>query len=162
MDLLFVALNAPENSNANAHWFSNNLSFWNLLYRSGIIMKPIKNKLKGDITVFGDNSINYKNWNIGVTDLNRKDVETNSSNVKVTASDVERILSILDNNKVSRVCLMHKKVGEAFRTYSPNFISSQNKYGEIGEYKNTSIFEVPFHSGNSIPNKEKYYSLLIK
>ena len=161
MDILFVALNAPENSNKNAHWFTNNLSFWNLLYRSRIITEQITNKLEGDIKVFGDSKINHKNWVIGVTDLNRRIVETDSKKVDVRPSDIKRILEILKKNDVSRLCLMHSNVGTAFRDFATEIKFNKNRYGKIGQFNNTEIFEVPFHNA-SIPNKEAYYSNLIK
>jgi hypothetical protein len=161
MDLLFVALNAPENSNNNAHWFTNNLSFWNLLYRTGIITQSITNKLKGDVKVFGDNTINFNNWSIGVTDLNRRDVETDSANVEVKPSDVNRILDIINTNKVAKVCLMHSKVGNAFKDYGSHIIKfNTNRYGKIGHLSRTEIFEVPFHNA-TVKNKDHYYSLLV-
>ncbi|GHA25520.1 hypothetical protein GCM10007103_03440 [Salinimicrobium marinum] len=159
MDLLFVALNAPVNSNNNGHWFTNNLSFWNLLYRVGIITTPISNKLEGDEMVFGGTSINHKNWKIGVTDLIRTIVETDSTKVEPQPEDVRRILSILKNNKVCSLCLLHSKVGEAFRKYS-GITFNQNRYGKIGTYGNTAIYEVPFHNA-AVPNKDSYYSELI-
>lgn len=161
MDLLFVALNAPVNSNNNAHWFSNNLSFWNLLYNTGIITAPIFNKLEGDIKIFGSNESNYKNWSIGVTDLNRRDVETNSNNVKILPTDVRRILRIIDSNQVDRVCLMHSHVGKAFRDYGNAIRFKTNRYGQIGTLNKTKIYEVPFHSA-MIKNKTSYYKLLIE
>lgn len=160
MDILFVALNAPVNSNRNAHWFTNNLSFWNLLYRSGIITQEITNKLEGDIKVFGSNKINHKNQIIGVTDLNRRIVETDSKNVEVRPSDVRRIMEILKKNKVSRLCLMHSNVGSAFREFASEIKFNKNRYGKIGQWNNTEIFEVPFHNA-SIADKEKYYNMLI-
>lgn len=159
MDILFVALNAPENSNMNKHWFTNNLSFWNLLFRVGIITIPILNKLEGDETVFGSTKINFKNWSIGVTDLNRKIVETNSKNVEVNSTDVKRIMEILKTNQVSKLCLMHSKVGVTFRNFASEIHFNSNRYGKIGQWKNTEIFEVPFHNA-SIADKEKYYTML--
>ena len=161
MDLFFVALNAPENSNNNAHWFSNNLSFWNLLHRSNVITEPIFNKLEGDLKVFGDTSINFKNWNIGVTDLNRRDVETNSNKVEVLPSDVKRILNIIKSYKVDKVCLLHSHVGRAFRDYANEIRFNSNRYGKIGKLNNIEIFEVPFHS-SMVKNKEQYYKLLVE
>jgi hypothetical protein len=160
MDILFVALNAPVNSNKNAHWFSNNLSFWNLLYRSGIITQTINNKLEGDVKVFGGNKINFKNRSIGVTDLNRKIVQTDSKYVEVKPSDVNRIIQILKTNQVSKLCLMHSNVGNAFRDYASEIKFNKNRYGKIGQLNNTEIYEVPFHNA-SIPNKESFYNLLI-
>ncbi|MBK7888415.1 MAG: hypothetical protein IPJ86_14395 [Bacteroidetes bacterium] len=164
MDLLFVALNAPEVSNANAHWFSYNLSFWNLLYRAGLITQTISNPMEGDIKVFGSTEINYENWIFGVTDLNREVVATKSNQVITDINQVERILSIIKNNSVNRVCLMHFIVAEEFEKHGTivrNCQDRENEFGIVGEYKSTVIYEVPFHSGNSIPNKEIYYSKLI-
>lgn len=133
MDVLFVALKAPNTSNSNAHWFSNNLSFWNVLFKSGLITQPIWSKLEGDIKVFSETNLNYKNWNIGVTDLNRRIVKTDSRKIKYTNEDVKGILNILNDNR----------------------------YGLIGTYNNTKIYEVPFHNA-AIPSKEKYYPLLLE
>lgn len=160
-DILFVALNAPENSNSNAHWFTNNLSFWNLLFDSGIITKPILNKLEGDEIVFGNTQINFKNWSIGVTDLNRNIVETKSKNVTIKSSEVRRIIEILKTHKVEKLCLMHSKVGFAFRDFALEIKFNNNRYGKIGQWEKTEIFEVPFHNA-SIADKEKYYTMLIQ
>ena len=164
MDLLFVALNAPVVSNANAHWFSYNLSFWNLLYRAGVITQTISDPKEGDIRVFVSNIINHKNWTIGVTDLNREVISTRSSQVITDSRQVKRILSIVENNSVKKICLMHSMVAEEFEsngTIVRNNKQGANGFGIVGKYKSTVIYEVPFHSGNSIPNKEIYYSKLI-
>ena len=42
MDILFLALNAPETSNKNEHWFSGSLSFWNVLFNAGLITQHLK------------------------------------------------------------------------------------------------------------------------
>lgn len=164
MDLLFVALNAPEVSNANAHWFSFNLSFWNLLYRAGVITQTISDPKQGDVTVFGGSKINHSNWIIGVTDLNRDVVATKSTQVTTDSTQVKRILSIIENNAVKRICLMHSMVADEFERNGiivRNNKQGVNEFGIVGKYKSTVIHEVPFHSGNSIPNKEIYYSKII-
>lgn len=164
MDLLFVALNAPEVSNANSHWFSYNLSFWNLLFRAGVITQTISDPKQGDVTVFGGSEFNHKSWNIGVTDLNRDIVATISSQVNTNTAQVERILSIIENNDVKILCLMHSMVAEEFERNGiivRNNKHGVNEFGIVGKYKSTVIYEVPFHSGNSIPNKEIYYTKLI-
>ena len=164
MDLMFVALNAPEVSNANAHWFSYNLSFWNLLFRAGVITQTISDPKQGDVTVFGSNIINYGNWIIGVTDLNRDVVATKSTHVKTDSNQVKRILSIIENNATKRICLMHSMVAEEFERHGiivRNNKQGVNEFGIVGKYKSTVIYEVPFPSGNSIPKKEIYYSKLI-
>lgn len=159
MDILFVALNPPVNSNNNGHYFSNNLSFWNLLYNSELIVKPVKNKLTGDDEVFRQNTNNYKNAVYGITDLVHNVVETNSNKVKVERTRVERILKIIDTHSVKKVCLMHSSVGNAFQ--EAGLIKGNPDYGLVGKYKSTLIYEVPFHNA-SISEKEKYYKKLLK
>ncbi len=164
MDLLFVALNAPEVSNTNAHWFSYNLSFWNLLFRAGVITQTISDPKEGDVIVFGSNVINHKNWSIGVTDLNREVVATKSTQVTTDSTQVKRILSIIETKAVKRICLMHSMVADEFERNGiivRNNKQGVNAFGIVGKYKSTVIYEVPFHSGNSIPNKEIYYSKLV-
>ncbi|HRG59986.1 MAG TPA: hypothetical protein PK323_13610, partial [Bacteroidia bacterium] len=145
MDLLFVALNAPEVSNANAHWFSYNLSFWNLLFRAGIITQTISDPKKGDVTVFGGSEMNCKNWIIGVTDLNREVVATKSNQVTTNSSQVKRILAIVENNAVKRICLMHSMVADEFERNGiivRNNKQGVNAFGIVGKYKSTVIYEV--------------------
>jgi hypothetical protein len=164
MDILFVALNAPEVSNSNKHWFSYNLSFWKLLFRAGIITQHITDCRIGDKKVFGSNAINFKNWVIGVTDLNREIVATNSRDVSTNKSQVERILAILKNNPTKKLCIMHAKVAEEFEKQGyimRNYKVGENTFGKVGAYRGTIIYEVPFHSGNNYSNKERFYKLLI-
>ncbi|MGJ1206392.1 hypothetical protein [Sphingobacterium lactis] len=160
MDILFLALNAPETSNANAHWFSRNLSFWNLLFKSGLITQQINDSLKGDEIVFGSTDINYNNWIYGVTDLNHELIETNSQNVSIETKHLDRILKILESNHVKKLCLMHSKVGECIRNSGKLTDLQNNRYGYIGKIGETLVYEVPFHNA-SISNKEQYYQLLI-
>ena len=160
MDILFLALNAPETSNANAHWFSRNLSFWNLLFKSGLITQKIKDPLKGDEIVFGSSKINYNQWIYGVTDLNNELVETNSQHVSIDTKHLNRILKILERNHVKKLCLMHSKVGECIRNSGKLTDVQNNRYGYIGKIGETLVYEVPFHNA-SIANKEQYYQLLI-
>ena len=163
MDILFLALNAPEISNRNGHWFSRNLRFWNLLYKSGLITERMEDKLLGDITVFGGQKINFQNRIYGVTDLNRDVVETRGSLVETNANHVLRILKILDSNQVNKLCLMHANVAKAFDKYGLIRRRSgrmSKGYGMVGQHKNTEIYEMPF-PGTYIPGMETYYSILI-
>lgn len=159
MDVLFLALNAPEVSNANAHWFSRNLSFWNLLYRSGLINQKITDTKKGDETVFGSNEINFEGKVFGVTDLNNEIVQTDSRGVNVEQRHVNRILEILMKNKVEKLCLMHSTVGIAFRESQYLQKTTGNRYGLIGSIGQTEVYEVPFHNA-SVADKERHYSIL--
>jgi hypothetical protein len=156
MDILFLALNAPEVSNNNAHWFTYNLSFWNLLFDSGLITQRINDKLEGDEKVFDSSTINYNNWIYGVTDLDKETVETDSTKIQTSTDQVKRILQILDSSEVKKLCIMHSKVADAFR--SEGLIN--DGYGLVGRYKNTDIYNAPFHNA-SISDKPKYYSFLL-
>src|SRR5262252_1159061 len=92
LDVLFVALNPPEQSNSNGHYFSGDRSaFFKLLQHSGLITKPV-DKAFADEKVFGSTGINYLNASFGVIDLVEDVVETDSGEVPVTADDVNRLL----------------------------------------------------------------------
>lgn len=164
MDILFLALNAPERSNKNAHWFSGNLSFWNRLFEAGIITERISDPLTGDVKIFSCTNINFNQINIGVTDLNREDVETNSSKVATSKKQVERILQILDKTSTKKLCIVHSKVARKFEKFGivkRNFEKKGlNSYGIVGKYKSTEIYEVPFHNAG-ILDKASYYRLLL-
>lgn len=160
MDILFLALNAPKVSNANAHWFSRNLSFWNVLHRSGLISEVILIPTDGDIKVFKNNDINFKKWIYGVTDLNNEVVETNSNNVTIEHKHIDRIIKILAKNKVKKLCLLHSAVGTAFREANILQKKTSKRYGLIGYLQETEVYEVPFHNA-SIADKVIYYHTLI-
>ena len=149
MDILFVALNAPEISNSNAHWFSRNLNFWDILFDAGLIASRIQDPLKGDETIFRNQTINNNKRIFGVTDLVRNIVQTNSSRVKTDNGQVQRVLSILDNNPTKKVCLMHSAVAVQFQKsgiIKRNYLSGENIYGLVGNYNGSKIYEVPFHN----------------
>ncbi len=160
MDILFLALNAPEVSNANEHWFSRNLSFWNLLYRTGLIILQVTLPTEGDTVVFGSNKINTEGMVYGVTDLNNEVVKTDSREVSIERRHVQRVLEILQTNSVAKLCLMHSKVGKAFRDSGFLKNSTGNRYGLIGYLGTTAAYEVPFHNA-PVANKELYYGKLI-
>jgi hypothetical protein len=149
MDILFVALNAPEISNSNAHWFSRNLNFWDILFEAGLTTRRIEDPLRGDEIVFGNQNQNYNQKIFGVTDLVRDLVQTNSSGVKTHNNHVRRILSILDKNPTKKVCLMHSAVAVQFQKsgiIKRNYLFRENTYGLVGNYNSTEIYEVPFHN----------------
>jgi G:T/U-mismatch repair DNA glycosylase len=156
MDILFVALNPPDTSNRNGHYFSYNLSFWNLLRESGLITKKVKSKLTGDDEVFRDNKINFNQSIFGITDLVHDLVETKSSKVKTDVQRVHRILQVVNTRQVKLLCLMHSRVATAFQEAG---LVKRGSYGLVGKHRSTSIYEVPFHNA-SIYSKAKFYELL--
>lgn len=157
MDILFLALNPPVISNNNGHYFSNNLSFWNLLDNCDLITQPVASKLTGDDEVFKKQNINYKNAVYGITDLLHDKVETDSNLVSVEKNRINRILKIIDQKPTKILCLMHSKVANAFQ--KAGLIKRKVGYGLVGKLKNTLIYEVPFHNA-SVPEKVNYYNLL--
>jgi len=158
MEILFVALNLPEKSNSNGHFFSGSLSFWNLLFDSGLITNRVKSPLTGDDEVFRSNSINFKKAVFGITDLCHDIVETNSSRVKISSERVQRIVQLVGKHEVKNICLIHGKVGTAFKSLPS--LDRSRKYGLIGKLDKTNIFEMPFHCA-SIPQKHLEYKKLL-
>ncbi len=144
MDILFVGIGASLHSKNNGHWFATNLKFWDILYRTGLITEKINDKLKGDVSVFGSTHINYKNWRIGLTNLKQN-------------LDVYPLMDIIENNKISKVCIIHAQVGKAFRSVMP---FNSERYGHIGNIKKTKIYEVPSHA-SAVANKDSYYKTLL-
>lgn len=158
MDILFVALNPPKISNTNGHYFSRNLSFWNILFDAGLIIQRVKSPITGDDEVFRDNAINYKRAIFGITDLCNNVLETNSSRVTVNADRPNRILNLLNSHNTKVLCLMHKKVSKAFEEVLT--LDRKKRYGLIGRIGTVKVFEMPFHNA-SIPNKHLEYKKLI-
>jgi len=159
MDILFLALNPPVCSNSNGHYFSNNLSFWNLLYDAGLITQRVNSKITGDEEVFRSNSINFNKSVFGITDLCHDVIETNSNKVKVEAKRVERIVDMLRQFDVRTLCFLHAHVAKAFE-HLPT-IDRRNKYGIVGNIESTTVYEMPFHCA-SIPEKHLQYQKLIE
>jgi hypothetical protein len=114
IDLLFIALNPPNQSNSNGHYFSSKQSlFYKQLYLSGLIRTEI-DKMIADDLVFGSNKINYKGMHYSVVDLIPLLVETDSSKVKATKEDVKLLINRIKENKPRVVCIIHSKVKNEF------------------------------------------------
>jgi hypothetical protein len=157
MDILFVALNPAEISEKNGKYFSRNRSFWNLLKNAELITEYIDDPKKGEDLVFDGTDINYNRATFGVTDLRRELVKTDSKQVSVEREHVNRILHILDIKRVKVACLMHGKVAEAFA--NAGVIPNHSGYGEVSKYRDTMIFNMPFHNA-SILNKPSLYRMI--
>ena len=69
LDVLFLALNPPVQSNTNGHYFPGDQSrFYDLLFKSGLIIQAVP-KSRADEIVFGNTSVNYNRSTFGVIDL---------------------------------------------------------------------------------------------
>ena len=117
LDVLFVALNPPQQSNSNGHYFSGNSSaFFKLLALSGLITEPVL-KAFADEKVFGTTEINHLGASFGVIDLVDDVVETNSAKLRVTKAHVNDLISRIRNLNPRFVCVIHSKVRDALKTH---------------------------------------------
>ena len=158
LDVLFVALNPPYQSNNNEHYFSGKQSrFFHLLFLSGLITTNI-DKSQADEKVFGDNFYNYKKSNFGVTDLIQHIVETNSSKVKAKREDVFSLCESIIENSPRFVCIIHSGVKKAFEKFPNELILGKLFYGNCEKIlKNcpSIFFYNYFPNGNNIPDEPK-------
>ena len=156
LDLLFVALNPPVQSNNNGHYFSGkSSSFFKLLYESGLLTQEV-DKSNADTLVFNGREFNYLNKRFGVVDLKENIVETNSNKVKTRMDDSDRLIDRIDKYKPRIVCVIHSKVRDTLNN-NPR-VTTSLKYGCCGKAlsKSESIFYVNhFPNGNSIPKEPK-------
>lgn len=156
LDVLFIALNPPQQSNANAHYFSGRSSrFFKLLYLSGLITREIPHAT-ADVTVFGGNQINYHGCAFGVMDLVGDHVETSSSLVRHSRSHVEALLDTLMALRPRFACVIHSKVCTALN--QSGRLMQPLKYGWCGSIlagSQTGFVLNYFPNGNSIPDEPK-------
>jgi hypothetical protein len=154
IDLLFIALNPPRQSNSNGHYFSGKSSlFFKQLFESGLITTNI-DKSKADEIVFGANKYNYKNLQFGVVDLVPHIVETNSNSITVTKENVSLLLDRIRMYKPNNICIIHSKV----RVEIEKEIGKKISYGANGKLIDnceTVFYCNYFPNGNNIPAEEK-------
>jgi len=118
LDVLFLALSPPEQSNTNGHYFSGGSSrFYTLLYASRLITKPVLKSL-GDEIVFGGTAVNHKNSEFGVIDLVDDLVQTNSRKVRPTRDHVDRALTRVRQFQPRFVCVIHYKVRDSLNRHA--------------------------------------------
>lgn len=154
LDVLFIALNPPEQSNKNGHYFSGSKSsFYKQLYLSVLISKEL-DKLDADEVVFGGNNYNYKNKNYGVIDLLPDLVETKGSKVSVKKRDIELMIDRIFLYKPKIVCVMHSKVKNRLSKYiKTNLIYGYN--GKLFDNLDTQFYCNYFPNGNNISTEGK-------
>jgi len=154
LDVLFVVLNPPEQSNSNGHYFSGRQStFFKQLYLSGLINENI-DKTAADEYVFGGIDHNYKNSNYGVIDLVPKIVETNGNTVNVKKADIELMIDRIQRYKPKMVCILHSKVKDEFSKYlNKDLVYGYN--GKLLDNSDTEFYCNYFPNGNSLPTEIK-------
>ena len=156
LDVLFLALNPPVQSNANGHYFSGNRSrFYDLLFMSGLITEAVP-KSCADEVVFGTTSVNYNRSAFGVTDLVPDLVETHSGKVRPSREHAERALDNIRRLSPRFVCVIHSKVRDALNRYGQ--CTRDLDYGMCGPILpacNAHFVLNYFPNGNAIPDAPK-------
>jgi len=118
MDVLFLALNPPVQSNTNGHYFSGNRSrFYDLLFRSGLIILAVP-KARADEVIFGTTSVNYNRSTFGVIDLVGDLVQTQSGKLRVSRGHVQQAIANIRRLAPRFVCVIHSKVRGALNRYA--------------------------------------------
>lgn len=156
LDVLFVALNPPTQSNDHGHYFSGRGSrFFHILYLSGLITVDLP-KAAADKTVFDSTSINYKGCAFGVVDLVDDLIQTNSGKVRPTIQQVDLLCARIREFRPRFVCVIHSKVRNALNK-NPEFVDPLD-YGICGPLlrHSESVFVLNyFPNGNSVSDKKK-------
>jgi hypothetical protein len=130
LDVLFIALNPPQQSHSNGHYFLGEGSrFFKLLAASGLITREIPQALADDV-VFGGTEINYAKSSFGVIDLVDDLVETNSARVQVTPRHVHRLKEQILDIQPRFACVIHSKVRDGLNRHGG--LSRRLKYGWCG------------------------------
>lgn len=156
LKILFIGLNPAKGSSDNGHYFSVKQSFWEQLYKSGLILEEI-DKSKADETVFGSTRINLNNWNYGITDLITEIAESDSRTINPTDEDCYNLKNLIKQLNPDVAVLLHGKVLEKFIKYLSKTPPKTNtgKIGKIIPEVNTVFFNIAFPHGNSITNESK-------
>jgi uncharacterized protein (DUF433 family)/G:T/U-mismatch repair DNA glycosylase len=156
LDVLFVALNPPTESNHNGHWFSGSKArFFELLFQCGLITKNL-DKLAADEVVFGLVSFNFKGCSYGVVDLVPEIVQSDSGQVQPSRQHVELLLTNIRRFRPRFVCVIHHKVRDAVNAHPD--LTGRIEYGVCGpllrDSDSTFVLNY-FPNGNNIPDEKK-------
>lgn len=157
LDVLFVGLNPPDQSNSNGHYFSGDQSrFFKLLHKSGLVTKAV-HTINADEIVFGSTNLNYHNRAFGVVDLVRGIVQTDSGKVRVTRLHVGALLEDIRKYEPRFVCVIHSKVRDELNKKYVG-LTKPLIYGICGKLLagSSSCFVMNwFPNGNTIPDEKK-------
>lgn len=158
LDILFVGLNPPQQSNSNGHYFSGKQSrFFHLLFKSGLITANI-NKLIADERIFGQNDLNFFRSDFGVIDLVPDLVETDSNRVKPNMTHLTKLIDTIIEFEPRIVCIIHSKVRDIFNRSKDPRLTGKLIYGKSGILLRdcSSLFFLNyFPNGNNIVDEKK-------
>jgi G:T/U-mismatch repair DNA glycosylase len=156
LDILFVPLNPPSQSNDNGHYFSGSGSrFFHLLYLSRLITEELP-KATADQIVFGSTSVNYKQCAFGVVDLVDDLVETDSGKVRPMPRHVDLLFTRIRKFNPRFVCVIHSKVRDVLNK-NPGSMNRLD-YGICGPLLrgSESVFVLNyFPNGNNVSDEKK-------
>jgi len=156
LDVLFVALNPPEQSNSNGHYFSGAGSrFFLLLHESGLIVRAVT-KTHADEIVFGSTSVNHSGMEFGVVDLVPDVVQTDSGKVRPTKEHVDALLMNIRHFGPRIVCIIHAKVRDALVKHGG--LAGPLNYGVCGAVLpacGALVVMNYFPNGNAVPDEPK-------
>lgn len=156
LDVLFVALNPPVQSNSNGHYFSGRGSrFFQLLHESGLITMAVPRE-NADEIVFGSTKVNYREREFGVVDLVPEIVQTDSRKLRPTKQSVDALLQRVRDLDPRIVCIIHSKVRDALLKHGA--LAGSLTYGICGAVLPSSAAVVVvnyFPNGNAIPDETK-------
>lgn len=156
LDVLFLALNPPLQSNTNGHYFSGDKSrFYDLLFKSGLIIKAMQ-KSRADEIVFGSTSVNYNRSTFGVIDLIDDLVQTQSGKVRVSREHAQQAIAHIRHLAPRFVCVIHAKVRDALNRYAG--FTRDLDYGVCGRIlpncRSQFVLNY-FPNGNAVPDTTK-------
>jgi G:T/U-mismatch repair DNA glycosylase len=160
LDVLFVALNPPPQSNSNRHYFSGkNSRFFKLLYSSGLIEHEV-DKDKSDKLIFGHNDHNYKKSSFGVMDLVPNIVKSSSNRITSTPEHVDKFVAHIKKFRPRFVCIIYGKVGKAInrvRKTKPEILRDleRGKFDKILRDCPSVFLWTYFPNGNNISDEIK-------
>ena len=156
LEVLFIALNPPQQSNSTGHYFSGKTSgFFKLLAASGLITREIP-QARADGMVFGSTEINYLGSSFGVVDLVDDLVETNSTSVRVTSDHVTRLIGRILEVRPRFACVIHSKVRDGLNRHGG--LRHPLTYGWCGTVLpncDTEFLLNYFPNGNSVTDEAK-------
>ena len=156
LDLLFVGLNPAKGSSENKHYFSVRSSFWDQL-KEGELITAYVDKMEADTIVFGNNDINHRNWNYGITDLVPEIAESDSSQIDPLQTHCEKLKNDIIRLKPRAVCLLHRTVEKSFLPHIGCKVPQYANTGELGKLItgiDTMFFAVAFPHGSGIKTEK--------
>jgi hypothetical protein len=156
LDILFIGLNPAKGSSDNRHYFSVKQSFWDQLYKSGLINSPV-DKSNADEIIFGSANNNFHGWSYGITDLVTEIAESDSRKIKPSSANCENLSFLIGKYSPKIAILMHSTVLKNFLRYMGHHTLPHSNSGLLGKIIPncpTVFFNIAFPHGSSFPSDD--------